>query len=148
MVSFYEPFYIPDSEYGDAFKDIVYTSRPITATDVANIKAICPTLTDDDTIRIMGLERWALKYNLALWRERIPRWSEREAKYVIECLRWDYTQSDYIYQLGREREQKLQQQEARAQQAASAQEEAHAEEMAGVQGTTSADHRFPDEKDE
>ncbi|KAF2161584.1 hypothetical protein M409DRAFT_27979 [Zasmidium cellare ATCC 36951] len=114
----YEPIYISDSNHGEVFKDIVRTSRPITPDDLSNIRTICETLNDEDTIRIMNIERWALKYNLNMWRERASRWSDREAKYVIECLRWDYTQSEYIYQLGREHEQKLQE-EALAKAAAS-----------------------------
>lgn len=102
MSSTYQPYYIPKTSDEGIFTRLIYAQTDIQASDLRDIRRICATLNDDHTQRIMNLEKWGFNLGPAKWRARTSCWNAREAKYVIECLRWEYVQMNYIFQLNRE----------------------------------------------
>lgn len=107
----YIPYFISNGDNDPAFHKLIQSSKEISGESIDLIKRICSELSDNDVERIMTFERWTSDRDPEKWRKRAETWNAREAKYVIECLRFEYKQQHYMYQLNCEDEERTQKEE-------------------------------------
>ncbi|KAK4610095.1 hypothetical protein CLAFUW4_13697 [Fulvia fulva] len=89
----YTQYHIPDDSFDTWFQELL-TATPIPPTDldIATIRRVCSHMTDRDVLRIVLLARYHPKYQTDFhgWRVRVSTCSNREAKYLVNCLRFEY----------------------------------------------------------
>ncbi|EME44731.1 hypothetical protein DOTSEDRAFT_24721 [Dothistroma septosporum NZE10] len=87
----YTQYHISNDDYDTEIQNILLATPPQpTENDTVIIRIVCAHMRDQDVTRIIALTQYLGESDPEEWRARVPQWSDREARFVINCLRWEY----------------------------------------------------------